>query len=92
MLVRRLIVAMAIGLCWEWAAADVIAACRPGLGCGPPRIDRPLSEEEKLDRETHSFAASCFVVGFLGAVMLFGLSQIALQIVAHRRDSASRAA
>jgi hypothetical protein len=68
--------------------AEIRATCRPGLGCGSPRFERPLSAQEALQREQGEFGASCLAGGFLGTVLLLGASQIALQVVAGRKGSA----
>ena len=88
MLRHCFVVTICLALFLALAISDVHAVCRPGLGCGPPRFDRPLTPQQKLEREQGEFGASCLAGGFLGLVVLMGLGQIALQVVAWRQEAA----
>ena len=57
MLVRWLIVTFSFFLCLQLATSDLRAACRPGFGCGSPRLVRPLTSQEKFEREQGEFGA-----------------------------------
>ena len=58
------------------------------MGCRPAAPVRPLTPEEKIERDKRDFVAACMVGGIFGIVALMGLGQAALQVKTWRREMA----
>ena len=58
------------------------------MGCRPAAPVRPLTPEEKIERDKRDFVATCMVGGIFGFVVLLGLGQTALQLKTWRKNTA----